>query len=66
MRINRYECDLCGSPIENGREYKVTIKYPMADDKMPNRVTRQERKTKTFDLCKQCFLDLPEIIGEYE
>ena len=56
MKISRYACDLCNATIENGREYKVTIKYPIPDSvKVPTRMDRESRKTKTYDLCKECF-----------
>ena len=56
MKINRYECDCCHAPIENGREYKVTIKYPIPDSvKVPSRIDREKRKTKTVDMCLNCF-----------
>ena len=57
MKIDRYECDLCHRPIENGREYKVTIKFPIPDSiKNPSRIDRNARRSITYDLCKDCFV----------
>lgn len=69
MKVNRYECDLCGAPLANGREHKITIVYPYANSEMEKETLRRMNRTRaTIELCETCFADrFPEFIrGEEE
>lgn len=69
MKINRYECDLCGVQIPNGKEHKITIVYPYAASEMEKETLHRMNRTRTtIELCETCFADrLPEFIkGEKE
>lgn len=62
MKIDKYICDRCGCDIQNGREYKITIKFPIpARVPVPNRVDRSSRKTSTIELCDLC---MKQVFGE--
>lgn len=62
MKIDKYICDRCGCDIENGREYKISIKYPIPESvKVPDRIDRSSRKTTTIELCALC---MNQVLGE--
>lgn len=65
MKIDKYICDFCGCDIQNGREYKITIKYPIPESvKTPTRYDRSNRKSKTIDLCVLCKVHLLGEVGK--
>ena len=63
MKINRFDCDLCGAPLANGREHKITIVYPYAKSEMDKEVIhRMNRRRTTIELYEACFAEhLPEF-----
>lgn len=70
MKVDRYECDVCHAPIENYREYRIEVTFPV-ESKVLTRVTRSQRRTKRIDLCENCMDDffekfMPEELGEEE
>ena len=67
-KINRFECDLCGVPIANGREHKITIVYPYAASEMEKEARlRMNRRRTTIELCEECFKErFPEFQMEEE
>ena len=54
MKVNHYECDICGAVIPNYQEFRIQIKYPVKD-KIIDRVSRQQRAHKQIELCEKCF-----------
>lgn len=63
-KINRYECDLCGTPIANGMEHSITIKYPYkAADMGKEIIQRTPRRNRTIQLCEECFAERLKEFG---
>lgn len=67
MKINRYECDICGAQIENGREYQITIKYPVPKEVIRmDSYARHSRSSVKKELCEKCFNKRLKEFGEGE
>ena len=66
-KINRFECDLCGVPIANGREHHLQIRYPYREEDMSKEVMfRTSRRTRTIELCEDCFKERLSEFGYRE
>lgn len=63
MKLNYYQCDVCGERIENHRQYKLTIKYPVPEKiKTITRCDRESRQQKSLDLCKGCYQEVAKLL----
>lgn len=63
MKVNYYECDSCGARVENYRQYKLTVKYPVPESiKTITRVNRDSREQKTLDLCDGCYQKVAKVL----